>query len=64
MQIPDSCVELWMLLDGGSQCYVMELARRVLNVDPEGEQQLWIAAFGSTRGGLKDCFIVNVGVLL
>ena len=33
-------------------------------MDPGGEQQLSIAAFGSTRGGPKVCPIVNVGILL
>ena len=36
----------------------------MLKLDPEGEQQLSIAAFGSARGGPKVCPVVNVGILL
>ena len=62
---PDSRVELRILFDGGSQrSYITERARRMLNVDPKGEQQLLIAAFGSARGGLKVCPIVEVGIML
>ena len=61
-KIPDSHVELWILLDGGSlRSYMTERARRVLKLAPEGEQQLSIAALGSARGGPKVCPIVSVG---
>ena len=64
-EVPDSHMELRVLLDGGSQrSYMTERARRMLQVEPEGEQQLSIAAFGSERGGPKVCPIVNVGILL
>ena len=64
-EVPDSHMELRVLPDGGSQqSYMTERARRVLRVEPEGEQQLSIAAFGSERGGPKVCPIVNVGILL
>ena len=54
-----------MLLDGGSQrSYMTVRARRMLNLDPDGEQQLSIAAFGSARGGTKVCPIISVGVIL
>ena len=64
-EVPDSHMELRVLLEGESQrSYMTEHARRVLRVEPEGEQQLSIAAFGSERGGPKVCPIVNVGILL
>ena len=64
-KVPDSHMELRVLLEGESQrSYMTERARRVLQVEPEGEQQLSIAAFGSERGGPKVCPIVNVGILL
>ena len=45
-------VELRILLDGGSQrSYVTEGAVKALKLEPIGEQQLSIAAFGSARGG-------------
>ena len=54
-----------MLLDGGSQhSYMTERARRMLNLDPDGEQQLSIATFCSARGGPKVCPIISVGVIL
>ena len=62
---PETRLELRMLLDGGSQhSYMTERARRMLNLDPDGEQQLSIAAFGSARGGPKVCPIISVGVIL
>ena len=62
---PDTRVELRMLLDGGSQrSYVTERAAKVLKLEPDGEQQLSIATFGSARGGPKVCPIVSVGVVL
>ena len=62
---PDSHVELRILFDGGSQrSYMTERARRMLNVDPKGEQQFLIAAFGSARGGPKVCPIVGIGIML
>ena len=64
-QVPERCIELRMLLDGGSQrSYMTERARRILNLDLEDEQQLSIAAFGSTRGAPQVCPIVKVGILL
>ena len=64
-QNPEARVELRMLLDGGSQrSYMTERARRMLNIAPDGEKQLSIATFGTTRGGPKVCSIVKVGVLL
>ena len=36
----------------------------VLKIDPEGEKQLSIAAFGSARGSSKVCPIVSVGMIL
>ena len=48
---PDIRVELRMLLDGGSQrFYMTEQAAEALKLETDGEQQLSIAAFGSTRG--------------
>ena len=64
-QVPDSRMELRILLDGGSQrSYMTERARRMLNIAPDGEQQLSIAVFGSARGTPKVCPIVNTGILL
>ena len=63
-KFPETRVELRMLLDGGSQrSYLTERARRRLDLAPVGDQKLSIAAFGSTRGGLQVCPIVNVGLL-
>jgi len=39
-------------------------ARRVLKIDPEGEQQLSFATFGSAKGSPKVWCIVSVGILL
>ena len=65
LQAPERCIELRMLLDGGSQrSYMTERARRILSLDLEDEQQLSIAAFGSTRGAPQVCPIVKVGILL
>ena len=41
-----------------------ERARRVLKIDPENEQRLSIAAFGSARGSPKVCPVVDVGIML
>lgn len=63
--MPDTCVELRMLLDGSSQrSYVTERAVKALNLQPSSEQQLSIAAFGSARCGPKVCPIVNIGIAL
>ena len=57
------CVKLRMLLDGGSQhLYMTECAVKKLNLTPDGEHQLSIAAFGTTRGSPQVCSIVSVGV--
>ena len=62
---PDCPVKLRILLDGGSQrSYMIEQARRALTVDPKGEQQLSIAAFGCSRGDSKVCPVINVKILL
>ena len=54
-----------MLLDGGSQrSYITERARKMLNLSPTSEQNLSIAAFGSTRGKSQVCPVVKVGVVL
>ena len=64
-RIPELHLELRILLDGGSQrSHITERARRRLKIDPRGEQQLSIAAFGSARGGPKVCSTVDVGILL
>ena len=64
-QAPGSRMELRILLDVGSQrSYMTERARRMLNIAPDGEQQLSVAAFGSARGTPKVCPIVNAGILL
>ena len=61
----DFSTELRILLDCGSQqSYITDRARRMLKIDPQGAQQLSIAAFGSRRGGPKVCPIVRVGILL
>ena len=45
-----------VLLDCGSQrSYITERAQQLLNLDPEGEQRLAIAAFGSAREDSKVC---------
>ena len=41
-----------------------ERARKILKIEPDGEQPLSIATFGSTKEGPKLCPIVSVGMLL
>lgn len=58
-------LELRLLLDSGSQkSYISERAQELLHLDAMGEQSLSIATFGSYRGSMKVCLIVNVGMCL
>ena len=58
-------LEVRLLLDSGSQkSYISERARELLRLDAIGEQPLSIATFGSYRGSMKVCPIVNVGICL
>ena len=61
---PQHTLEVRLLLDGGSQrSYVTERVRKLLTLEPKGEHQLSIAAFGSCREKPKVCPIVNVGLM-
>ena len=54
-----------VLLDCGSQrSYITERAQQLLNLDPEGEQRLAIAAFGSAREDSKVCVVVKIRIEL
>lgn len=60
---PHRSAELRLLLDSGSQrSYLSERARRRLELQPVGEQQLAIATFGSSRERIQACPIVEVGM--
>lgn len=60
---PHHSVEVRLLLDSGSQrSYLSERARRLLQLEPTGEQQLSIATFGSSQGHLRACPVVEVGM--
>ena len=56
----DDSIHLLILTQGSIRIYMTE----VLKIDPEGEKQLSIAAFGSARGSSKVCPIVSVGMIL
>ena len=63
--LPDTPLEVRLLLDGGSQkSYLSERARDLLNLKSYGEQSLSIATFGSLRRTKKVCPIVNVCLTL
>ena len=58
-------LEVRLLLDSGSQkSYISARAQELLHLDAIREQSLSIATFGSYRGSMKVCPIVNVGVCL
>ena len=60
-----SATEMRVLLDCGSQrSYITERAQQLLNLDPEGEQRLAIAAFGSAREDSKVCVVVKIRIEL
>ena len=64
IKVPENRAKLRILLDGGSQrSYMTERARKMLRLDPEGQQRLSIASFGSNRGSPQVCPIVKVGVM-
>ena len=64
-QDPHMSLEVRLLLDSGSQkSYLTERARELLHLDAAGEQSLSIATFGSHKGSVKVCPIVNVGICL
>ena len=56
----DDSIHLLILTQVSIRIYMTE----VLQIDPEGEKQLSIAAFGSARGSSKVCLIVSVGMIL
>ena len=56
----DDSIHLLILTQVSIRIYMTE----VLKIDPEGEKQLSIAAFGSARGSSKLCPIVSVGLIL
>ena len=60
---PHNSVKVCLLLDSDSQrSYLSERARRLLKLEPTGEQQLSIATFGSSQEHLWSCPIVKVGM--
>ena len=61
---PSDPLEVRLLLDGGSQrSYITDRVRKLLALEPSGEDRLSIAAFGSRREKPKLCPIVNVGLM-
>ena len=62
---PHISLEVHLPFDSDSQqSYISERAQGLLHLDAIGEQSLSIATFGSHRGSVKVCPIVNVGLLL
>lgn len=62
---PHNSIRVRIILDGGSQkSYLSERARHLLKLEPTGEQAFSIATFGSSKGTMKVCPIVNVGLCL
>ena len=62
---PHISLEVRLLLDSGSQrSYITERAKKLLRLEPNGEQLLAIATFGSNTGQGKVCEIVNVVMTL
>lgn len=62
---PDSPIQMRVLLDSSSQqSYLTERTMKMLSLAPVGEQQLSIAAFGTTRGVPKVCPIVRVAMVV
>lgn len=60
---PQRSVKIRLLLDSGSQrSYLSERARRLLKLQPVGEQRLSIATFGSSRERIQTYPIVEVGM--
>ena len=58
-------LEVGLLLDSGSQkSNISDRARELLSLDAIGEQSLSIATFGTDRGNVKVCPIVNVAICL
>ena len=62
---PQFWIEVQLLFDSGSQkSYITEQAKRLLSLEPTGEQLLSIATFVSSREQMNVCKIVNVGMCL
>ena len=62
---PNNSLKVRLILDGGSQkSYFSKQAQRLLKLKPNQEQPLLIATFGSGKGRLKVCPVVNVGMCL
>ena len=62
---PRVSLEVHLLLDSGSQkSYISARARDLLSLDNIEEQSLSIATFGTHRGSVKVCPIVNVAICL
>ena len=62
---PHRTMEVRLLLDGGSQrSYITDRVRKLLALEPSGEDRLSIAAFGSHREKPRVCSIVNVGLAM
>ena len=62
---PQVSLEVHLILDGGSQkSYISERARDLLDLEATEEQSLSIATFGSNKGSMKVCPIVNFGMCL
>ena len=62
---PHNSIGVRIILDGRSQIsYLSERTRDLLKLEPTGEQALSIATFGSGKGTMKVCTMVNVGLCL
>ena len=60
---PHISIEVRLLFDSGSQrSYITEQAKKLLQLEPTGEQLLTIATFGSSKGQRRVCETVNVGM--
>ena len=58
---PHISIEVRLLFDSGSQrSYITEQAKKLLRLEPTGEQLLTSATFGSSKGQRRVCEIVNV----
>ena len=62
---PNISLEVRLIRNGGSQkSYLSKRAQRLLKFEPTQKQPLSIATFGSGKGRVKVCPVVNVGMCL
>ncbi len=61
--IPHSQMDVRIILDSGSQqSYVSDRVSSALSLVPKGEQQMYIATFGSGRKDPQICQVVSFGM--